>query len=213
MGLLQNSDAARQWFTFVAPWYDTVVSTLFWPDWLQQEGLERLRIDATDRVLDVGCGTGETTRHLLAETPNVHGLDQSGLQLRSTADKDELDDATFVQADAHRLPYADETFDCVVSVGSVLYWTTPVDVLQEAARVTKSGGSILVMGFRRLPYSAWNPVQNVRETINSALFFRYSRDEATQLFRSAGWRDVDHAVTGPGWSPSLVIATTARKRA
>ncbi|WP_306061224.1 class I SAM-dependent methyltransferase [Natronococcus wangiae] len=213
MGLLQDSDAARQWFAFVTPGYDTVVSALFWPDWLQQKGIEHLRIDSTDRILDIGCGTGETTRHLLAHVSDVHGLDQSVSQLQTTADKDELDDAQFVQADAHRLPYVDKTFDRIVSIGSILYWATPADVLREAYRVTKPGGSILVMGFHRLPFSAWNPVQNVQEMINSSLFFRYSRDEATQLFRIAEWRDEDHTITGPKWSPNLVIATIARKPA
>lgn len=213
MGLLQNNDAARHWFTFIAPGYDTVVSTLFWPDSLQREGIERLGIDSSDRILDIGCGTGETTRHLLSRASDVHELDQSVSQLQTATDKDELGDVRFVQADAHQLPYADETFDCTVSIGSVLYWAAPSDVLREAYRITKPGGSILVMGFHRRAFSAWNPVQNVQETINSTLFFRYSRDEATQLFRTAGWRDEDHTITGPEWSPTLVIATTARKSA
>ena len=213
MGLLQNSGAARQWFTFFALGYDTVGSELFWPDSLQREGIERLGIDSADRILDIGCGTGETTRYLLPRAAEVHGLDQSALQLQTAADKDELGDVRFVQADAHRLPYADDTFDCIVSIGSILYWETPSNVLREAYRATKPGGSVLVMGFHRRAFSAWNPVQNIQETINSALFFHYDRDEATQMFRTAGWKNEDHTVTGPEWSPTLVIATTARKPA
>lgn len=211
MGLLQHTDAARQWFAFIAPGYDTVVSELFWSDSLQREGIDHLELDFGDRVLDIGCGTGETISHLLPRASDVHGLDQSSHQLQTAADKDELDDVQFVRADGHRLPYADETFDCIVSVGSILYWTTPEDVLREAFRVTKPGGSILVMGFHRRSFSPWNVVQNTQDTINTTLFFCYDRDEATQLFQTAGWRDDHHLITGPEWSPDLVIATTAKK--
>lgn len=211
MKLLQQSDAAQQWFEFLAPGYDAVVPNLFWSDSVQQEGIERLEFDASDSVLDIGCGTGETIGHLLPRASDVHGLDTSVHQLQTATDKDELEEVQFVQADGHRLPYADETFDCIVSVGSILYWTTPLDVLQEAFRVTKPGGSILVMGFHRRRFSAWNVVQNVQDTINNSLFFCYDRDEATQLFQTAGWRDDNHRITGPAWSPDLVIATTARK--
>ena len=211
MGLLQDGDAARQWFAFIAPGYDTVVSELFWSASLQREGIERLELDAGDRVLDIGCGTGETISHLPPRVAAVHGLDPSAHQLHTAAEKDELADARFVQADGHRLPYADESFDCIVSVGSILYWATPEDVLQEAFRVTKPGGSILVMGFHQRRFSPLNPVLNVQETINSTLFFCYDRDEATRLFQGAGWRDDRHLITGPAWSPDLVIATTAQK--
>lgn len=213
MGLLQNSDAAQIWFTFLAPGYDTVVSELFWPESLQREGMELLDLSDDDRILDIGCGTGETISHGLPEASERHGLDPSAPQLQSAADKDKLDDVQFVQSDGHQLPYADETFDSIVSVGSILYWTNPVDVLREAYRVTKPGGSILVMGFHRRGFSALNPVQTVQDTINTGLFFSCDCDEATRLFRTAGWRDEDHLITGPEWSPSLVIATTARKPA
>lgn len=97
-----------------------------------------------------------------------------------------------------------------MSVGSILYWTDPVDVLREAHRVTVAGGQILVMGFNRRPLSVWNPVEIVQNTIHETFFFRYGRSEATALFRRAGWTDIENNVTSPVWSPNLVISTTAK---
>lgn len=211
MGLLQHSDAARQWFSLVAPGYDAVVTPLFWPDWLQREAVERLDIDAADRVLDLGSGTGRTTEHLLRRAGAVHGLEASEEQLEIVAEKGELRDADLVRGDAHWLPYADETFDHVVSIGSILYWQEPGRVLSEACRVTKPGGTILVMGFNKRALSPWNPVRNVQVNVNAALFFRYDPAGATRLFREAGWAEVESAITGPGWSPDLQIVTTAKK--
>lgn len=211
MGLLQRSDAARRWFSLLAPGYDTVVASTFWPDALQIEGVERLGPGPADRVLDVGCGTGETTRQLLARTPNVHGVDLSEDQLETARRKPELRDAQFATADAQSLPYADETFDAVASVGAIMYWENPAAILRETKRVTRPGGEILVMGFNRRRTGPTRPVMNAQDVVNSMLFYRHGPEEATRLFRGAGWTVVDHEVTGPGWSPSLVLATTARK--
>jgi demethylmenaquinone methyltransferase/2-methoxy-6-polyprenyl-1,4-benzoquinol methylase len=210
MGPLQRSEEVRQWFSLIAPAYDTVVSPVFWPEWLQQEELDRLDVELDDRVLDIGCGTGKTVEHVGRKVA-VHGLDQSRSQLETALAKGDLSGVQFVQGDAHQLPYVDGTFDGVVSVGSILYWSNPVDVLREAHRVTVAGGQILVMGFNRRPLSVWNPVENLQNTINATLFFRYNRSEATALFRRAGWTDIENNVTGPVWSPNLVISTTAKK--
>ena len=211
MGLLQRSDAASRWFSMLAPGYDAVVSSLFWPDSLQREGLERLDVGADDRVLDVGCGTGETTRHLLQRAGSVQAVDLSPEQLTTAVGKDALDGAGFVAADAGSLPYRDGSFDAVVSVGSIMYWEDPAAILRELRRVTRPGGQVLVMGFNRRGASPLTPVRNVQDAVNSTLFFRYGPAEGTELFEEAGWTAVDHAITGPGWSPSLVIATTARR--
>ncbi|WIV68447.1 class I SAM-dependent methyltransferase [Natrialbaceae archaeon AArc-T1-2] len=211
MGVLQDREAARRWFEFLAPGYDAVVPSLFWPPSLQRAALERLDLAAADRVLDVGCGTGETIAHLEPDVSAVHGLDLSRPQLETAAKKDGLEDVRFVRGDARSLPYADGTFDCVVSVGSILYWSDPCETLRAIRRVTKPGGEMLVLGFNRRPFSWWDPVRNVQDGVASTLFFRYDPEEGTRLFREAGWTDLDHEITGPVWSPGLVIATTARK--
>lgn len=212
MGMLQRSDIANRWFSLIAPGYDSFVSATFWPDSLQREGLDLLDLDTGDRVLDVGCGTGETTRHLVPRTEDVHGVDLSPDQLGTARGKAALEDSNFVAADAQSLPYPDDHFDHVASVGSIMYWEDPGEVLREARRVTRPGGSILVMGFNRRRGSV-DPFRTVQDVVNSVLFYRHTPAEATQLFEAAGWTDVDNHVTGPSWSPSLVIATTARNPA
>jgi demethylmenaquinone methyltransferase/2-methoxy-6-polyprenyl-1,4-benzoquinol methylase len=213
MGLLQRSDAANRWFSFIAPGYDAVVSSFFWPDSLQRKGLELLEVEPDDRVLDAGCGTGETTKHLLARAGAVYGVDLSPDQLATAVRKDELAEAEFLAADALSLPFPDDVFDRVVSVGSIMYWEDPGAVLREARRVTRPGGSILVMGFNRRNAPPLAPIRNVHDAVNSLLFYRYGPAEATGLFERSGWRDVENRVTGPNWSPSLVIATAARNPA
>lgn len=58
------------------------------------------------RTLDVACGTGFLTRHLLGE---VTGLDQSARMLAIARER--VPDATLIQADALDLPFEDDAFD------------------------------------------------------------------------------------------------------
>jgi ubiquinone/menaquinone biosynthesis C-methylase UbiE len=58
------------------------------------------------RVLDVACGTGFLTRHLRGD---VTGIDQSETMLEIARER--CPDATFMQADALALPFADGSFD------------------------------------------------------------------------------------------------------
>jgi ubiquinone/menaquinone biosynthesis C-methylase UbiE len=62
------------------------------------------------RVLDVACGTGFLTRHLRGE---VVGLDQSEAMLRIARERAPA--ATFLQGDALALPFADESFERVLT--------------------------------------------------------------------------------------------------
>ncbi|MFU8869893.1 class I SAM-dependent methyltransferase, partial [Natronococcus sp.] len=79
-----------------------------WDD--SRQALAPLELDSRERVLDVGCGTGELSRVLAAECPGeVVGCD---------ADADLLEFAgehiPVVAGDALRLPFADDSFDLVV---------------------------------------------------------------------------------------------------
>lgn len=96
MGPFQYNKEVRRWFSLIAPVYDTVVSPVFWSDWLQQGELERFDVELEDRVLDIGCGTGKTVKHVVGREVAVHGLDQSRPQLETASAKDDLLGVQFV---------------------------------------------------------------------------------------------------------------------
>ncbi|MDP3716226.1 MAG: class I SAM-dependent methyltransferase [Acidobacteriota bacterium] len=103
------------------------------------------------RVLEVGCGQGPLANHLPSLGAIVVGMDMSDASLRRAAEgKRELgnDTLTLMHADAERLPFADASFDAVVSFG-VLHHTPDTDgAVQEVRRVLKPGGTATVMLYR-----------------------------------------------------------------
>ena len=107
----------------------------------------------TARVLDVGSGVGRLTM-LLARQPQVTeavGIDLSDAlvhQARQTAEEQGIE-ARFMQVDAAEMPFADASFDVVVSAFSLHHWSNPQQVLSEMRRVLAPGGQAYIFDFRR----------------------------------------------------------------
>jgi len=99
---------------------------------------------AGDRVLDLGCGTGELTRALAAAGLRVAGCDISR-QMLLRAPRDRGGYAEWVQLEPgwRRLPFASSAFDVVVASSVLEYVTEPAAVLRECARVLRPGGVVL----------------------------------------------------------------------
>jgi len=207
MGLLDHRTAADDWFTHVSPFYDSVVAETFWPTTLQRRLLDRLSLSADDHVLDVGCGTGQTSSFAAERAGTVDGVDISEPQLSRARRK--FTETRFLRADAEHLPFTDDTFDAVVSVGAVIYFPDPVAALAEARRVTRPGGSILVAGFNRPKFPSWVPTENWATVVNEALFYTWTEDESREQFAAAGWDNIESDVTGPPWHPRLSRVVTA----
>jgi demethylmenaquinone methyltransferase/2-methoxy-6-polyprenyl-1,4-benzoquinol methylase len=204
MGFLEDKSRARTFYRFLSKVYDRV-NPVFWNESMRDEALDMFDVAPDERVLDIGCGTGFATEGLVERGADVHGLDQSVHQLAKARGKDELDDVRFVRGDAENLPYADETFDGVWSSGSIEYWPSPVDALDEAHRITKPGGRILVVGPRR-------PSNRVLAALADSIMLFYDEEEATRMFHEAGWSDVEHTLMGSEYVDDDAIVTVARKR-
>ena len=99
---------------------------------------------AGDRVLDLGCGTGELTRALAAAGLRVAGCDISRqMLLRAPGDRDGCAGWVQLEPDWRRLPFASAAFDVVVAASVLEYVAEPAAVLRECARVLRPGGVVL----------------------------------------------------------------------
>lgn len=102
------------------------------------------------RVLDVACGTGDLSL-VLAEAGHarVVGLDFCRPMLeiaRRKADEGSRQ-IPFVEGDALRLPFADETFDAATIAFGLRNLAGVADGLRELRRILKPGGRLAVLEF------------------------------------------------------------------
>ena len=99
---------------------------------------------AGDRVLDLGCGTGELTRALAAAGLRAAGCDISRqMLLRAPRDHGGCAGWVRLEPDWRRLPFASAAFDVVVAASVLEYVVEPAAVLCECARVLRPGGVVL----------------------------------------------------------------------
>jgi demethylmenaquinone methyltransferase/2-methoxy-6-polyprenyl-1,4-benzoquinol methylase len=102
------------------------------------------------RVLDVACGTGDLSLVLSrAGAAQVVGLDFCRPMLEIARRKAEADSRTvpFVEGDALRLPFADETFDAVTIAFGLRNLAGVLEGLKELRRILRWGGRLAVLEF------------------------------------------------------------------
>jgi ubiquinone/menaquinone biosynthesis C-methylase UbiE len=99
-------------------------------------------------ILDVGSGGALFTKYIADRRPDVHivGLDLSVPQIERASKRMRAytDRVRFQLGDATQLPFADRTFDGVISYGSIKHWPSRDAGLAECVRVLKPGGPLLV---------------------------------------------------------------------
>ena len=104
-----------------------------------------------ERVLDVGCGTGNAALLAAERGAGVVGVDPAGslLELAAADAAGRGLEATFLVGDAGDLPVADESIDLVVSVFGVIFAPDAGAAAAELARVSaRPGGSSFRHGSR-----------------------------------------------------------------
>jgi phosphatidylethanolamine/phosphatidyl-N-methylethanolamine N-methyltransferase len=131
----------RQSYSLIAPFYDIVVERAFRQ--ARIDSLEDLPEHPGSCVLLNGIGTGLDIPALpLANT--YIGLDLTRAMLRRIPSAKSVCRVALVQGDSLNLPFPDKTFDHVVLHLILAVVPDSARCLHEAARVTKSGGRLLI---------------------------------------------------------------------
>ena len=135
------------------------------------------------KVLDIGFGNGITLKTFAESGANMSGLEVSD-NLYKFAEKYLQENNTTAELkkyNGHDFPFEDETFDYIYSVSVFEHTDDPEQVLKEAARVLKTGGSF---------YLAFPNRYNPKET-HSGIWFagwlpRPLSDKLMKLFKRSG---------------------------
>jgi demethylmenaquinone methyltransferase/2-methoxy-6-polyprenyl-1,4-benzoquinol methylase len=126
-------DADPSYDDSLSPWYRLV--------------LEYLGSVSGLRVLEVACGRGGFVRLLASSGASVTGCDFSAAALHATRSKlrsnGQPPPVTLIQGDAQSLPFADNSFDILVSCETIEHLPGVHSALAEMYRVTRPGGKLL----------------------------------------------------------------------
>lgn len=133
--------ALRMIYRLLAPFYDFIAGPAF--SRARVASLQYLREAAPQDVLLNGIGTGLDLAYL-PKTHRYAALDLTHAMLERALPRGHGFDITWTQGDSQVLPFRDATFDSAVLHLIVAVVSRPQRALQEAARVVKPGGTLLL---------------------------------------------------------------------
>ncbi len=114
--------------------------------------VQQLDMPPGSHALEIGCGPGLAIQAIAARFPESHivGIDRSRRMVQQARHRNAASIQSgrieIREADANSLPFPDATFDTVVAVHVLYFWTDPVATLRAIHRVMRPGGQI-VLGY------------------------------------------------------------------
>ena len=109
------------------------------------------RVDATDRVVDIGCGPGTAVRLAAQRGAHVTGVDPADVMLRVARLLSRGERSAYVQGTAEALPLPDGSVTVAWSLSAVHHWPELDAGIADVWRVLEPGGRFVVIEHRALP--------------------------------------------------------------
>ncbi|HET9820076.1 MAG TPA: class I SAM-dependent methyltransferase [Rhodanobacteraceae bacterium] len=160
-----------------------------------REAIGSLWLPAGSRVLDAGCGTGESVgwfHELLQGRGTAVGMDLAAAHVKAARGLAPAS-ASIVQGDMLQPPFADGTFDLVWAFNALNHLHDPVAGVRSLADLLRPGGRIAVGQSSLVPdmYFAWDArlEARVNEAVRTYYRERYGRSERefTAARSLVGW--------------------------
>ncbi len=168
-------------------------------------------VQRATQILDVGCGIGGSSLYLAKQfQASVTGITLSPVQVQRAQERAKLAGLAvhtqFLVADALNLPFADQSFDWVWSLESAEHFADKQKFLQEAYRVLKPGGVLMMATWCHRPIEPPGWPLNVDEQHHLGEIYRVyclpyviALPEYERLATQVGFQNLKTA----DWSPAV----------
>jgi len=179
-----------EWFFWYYP-YLANTSVIPWSDLVGKQ------------VLEVGLGYGSVGLKAIKCGALYTGLDVARGPIDFLSKTTQKHTATFLQESVLAMPFPDNSFDYVISIGCLHHSGDLPKALEECIRVLRPGGTIILMVYSAFSYKRWitRPLETFRRNKHAHVMHQTSRHEN----RDAWWYDRNSDGTA---APSTVFTTT-----
>jgi SAM-dependent methyltransferase len=134
-------------------------------------------VDRPQLVVDIGSGTGLSTRLWAAAAENVVGVEPNGAMRRVATAATDARNVSYARGSSYATGIADGAAD-IVTCSQSLQWMQPDPTFAEVARILRSGGVFAAYQYERLQTPFWEP----------EAAFRHVHDRVRVIGRELGVR-------------------------
>lgn len=181
--------------------YDIFMKNMRDKGLMETNDIIKVGID-TGSVLEIGPGPGYLGLEWVKKANNAKltGLEISANMIkiakRNAKQYGYEDNTEYVQGNAMDMPFADKTFDAVISAGSLHEWEKPAQIFNEMYRVLKDGGRIFVSDLKRdssllvkMLMSLTVKPASMRSGLKSSLCAAYTTSEIKVIIQRTLFKD------------------------
>lgn len=174
-----------------------------------------------ERVLDIGCGCGETSVTIAGMGAMVTGIDVSRPMLDQARSRPGAEKVEFVEADASQQDFGNGVFDLLFSRFGVMFFSDADAAFANLGRMTRSGGRIAFACWRPLSENPWmlKPVLVAKDFVelpprpgpeDPGPFSFSDPERVTRILNSGGFGNIsiepfDHAMYMGSSVPDAVV--------
>ena len=95
-------------------------------------------------ILDVGCGSGWVAKTFIKKEIKVHSLDITKINPVKAMQLYPSQKHSGIVADSFHLPFADNSFDCIIASEIIEHVVDPAAFIKEVFRVVRKGGKLII---------------------------------------------------------------------
>jgi ubiquinone/menaquinone biosynthesis C-methylase UbiE len=151
-------------------------------------------IIAHERVLDIGCGAGKTTRDAAraASAGSAMGIDSSAPMIaraRELAAAEDVRNVRFEQGDAQTHPFSPQGFDVAISRFGTMFFADPIAAFRNIRGALTTDGRLVMMVWQALEANAWSLAIQGDRPQSSAAFSLADPSATEQILDATGFAD------------------------
>jgi len=142
-------------------------------------------------ILDLGCGTGISTRQIAKKNSKVFGCDIDEKMLANTLKN--KNNITYIKGDAEKLPFPSQTFD-LITMFAAFHWFSNKKAMNEMRRVLKPWGVICIIQPTQTSPFRHDRIDIINKVLGATVKTKYSKRKFADVLAQNNFKIIENKI-------------------